>query len=279
MIPFKIALASAAAVGTVAVGGGVTYAMVGAPEALPAPVAKPALPAAPAAPAVPALPDCAPTGVDAPSVPSKLPANVPAVPSKVPDVQKGVEEARKGVEQQAQKGVEQAQKGVPEGASKCLPSAPVKAPAPAAPALPEVPAISCSSVPAFVKLHSPAEQIITATSGLDFVSSRTRTLEAQGKTLCSRIQTWKAPGGQWLTVERLQGAANLEQARQALRLPQAQSNPLPLGGTTFLEAPLVGGQGTGIVWTPDPGVAVYVSGSPVYQTQLRQIATQLSQVG
>lgn len=271
MIPFKIALASAAAVGTVAVGGGVTYAMVGAPEALPAPVAKPALPAAPAAPAVPALPDCAPTGVDAPSVPSKLPANVPAVPSKVPDVQKGVEEARKGVEQ--------AQKGVPEGASKCLPSAPVKAPAPAAPALPEVPAISCSSVPAFVKLHSPAEQIITATSGLDFVSSRTRTLEAQGKTLCSRIQTWKAPGGQWLTVERLQGAANLEQARQALRLPQAQSNPLPLGGTTFLEAPLVGGQGTGIVWTPDPGVAVYVSGSPVYQTQLRQIATQLSQVG
>lgn len=283
MISFKLGLASVAAVGTVVVGGGVTYAMVSAPEALPAPpVAAPA----PKLPAAPALPDCAPTGVGAPSVPSKLPAGAPRVPAEVPD-QVGAEVRASDVEKKAGKVREQAEgatdtvrKNLPAGASDCLPSAPVKvpdAPAVPAPAAPEIPALDCDNVPGAVMPNTPAAQVISGlTGGMRQVSSQVETLKAQGKEVCARVQTFKNVAGQSLTIQRVQGA-NLEQARHALRLPQAE--PLTLGGATFWETPLGGGAGTGIVWSPDPGVSLFVSGSPVFQPQLRTIAMQLSNAG
>jgi hypothetical protein len=323
MIPFKIAMASAAALSTVVVGGGITYAMVGAPEAAPTPtVAKPALPAVPAAPA---LPDCA-SGAS-----SKLPMNAPAAPSAVrhaagtaarpgavTDKTDQVKSAAANAAGQAASTAQNANaasaadavgaakdtasgkaagvagaaksavgsaaksapKGLPAGAPNCLPSAPVGAPAqpavPAAPAIPK-PDLSCNTVPAAVQMHSPAERVITGSTGLRFVSAHARTLKVQGQKACAMVQSFKAMGGQWLTVERLQGVANTDQARQVLKLTQAQ--PVDVAGTTFWESPLAAVQGGGIAWSPAPGTFVFVTGSPVYQTQLQQMAVQLSQLG
>jgi hypothetical protein len=289
MIPLKITLAAAAAVSTVAVGSGVTYAMVSAPEPLPAP--KVAAPAPPAVPQAPALPDCAPSGVGAPSAPK---VNAPAVPRGVPhavqtsvrasDVGKNAAEAKQNAADTAAKGVEAAKGAAAGAAPRCLPSAPVDVPQPDVPAapnvpnVPDVPALSCSSVPAAVVPHTPAMETITAIPGMQLVSTQTRTLQAKGGDVCAKVQSFKGLAGQSLTVERLQGVGSLEQARQVMGLPQAVQ-PLTLGGGTFWQTPVGGGEGAGLMWSPDPGVAVFVGGSPAYQIQMRQIAMQLAQVG
>lgn len=261
MISLKIALVSAAAVGTVTAGG-VTYATVGYSQDGPT-AAQGQLPSAGSLPAKPALPvpsDCLPT----PAVP-KLSGQAPAaVPSKVP----GAVASCLG----------KVPTGVPSGVSVPT-SAPTSVPTLKVPGLsvPALPRLDCSQVPSAVQVGGSAEQSLSLPNGLHYDSARSLSHTFQGRKICEVGQTWKDRAGQWIKLERFKGEATLNQIRQAIKLPDAQ--PISVGGSTVWESPLGGGQGSAVIWSPEPGMALFVSASPVYRYRLEDIVTRLQKIG
>jgi hypothetical protein len=171
---------------------------------------------------------------------------------------------------------------VPTGVPTSVPAptgVPTSVPTPKVPGVsaPALPTLDCSQVPSAVKLGGPAEHSLALPSGLHFDAVRTQSHTFDGKKICEVAQTWKGRAGQWIKLERFKGEATLEQIRQAIRLPQAQ--PVSVGGTTLWESPLGSGQGSGVIWSPEPGVAMFVGASPAYRYQLEAIATRLQQIG
>ncbi|MGI8329707.1 hypothetical protein ACRYCC_07055 [Actinomadura scrupuli] len=305
MISLKVALVSAAAVGTVTAGG-VTYATVGySQDGVTAAQGRPIQErSVPVKPALPARPDCLPTPA-APKLPAKAPAQVadkvPAqvtdkVPAQVTDkvpaqvagkVPTAVPTSRPavkvpghlpaGVPSQAPAApcLGKVPAGVPTG-GVTAPGAPTSVPAPAVPG-PEVPAmpkLDCSQVPSAVQV-SGAVRSLALPIGLRYDSARTHSHTFQGRKICEVAQTWKDRTGQWIRLERFTGEASLDQVRQAIKLPEAQ--PVSVGGTTVWESPLGSGQaqGSGVIWSPRPGTALFVVASPAYRPRLQDIVARL----
>jgi hypothetical protein len=305
MISLKVALVSAAAVGTVGAGG-VTYATVGSSQdGLTAAQGRPSQGrSVPVKPALPARPDCLPTPA-APKLPAKVADKAPAageLPAKVAD-KVPAQVAEKVPAQVAGKvptavptslpGVKvpgHLPNGVPAQAPPaCLGKVPAGAPAggtaagvptgvatPAVPGLkvPAMPKLDCSRVPSAVQV-SGAVRSLALPAGLRYDSSRTHGHTFQGRKFCEVAQTWKDRTGQWIRLERFKGEASLDQIRQAIELPEAR--PVSVGGTTVWESPLGSGQaqGSGVIWSSRPGTALFVVASPAYGPRLQDIVARL----
>lgn len=314
MISLKVALVSAAAAGTVTAGG-VTYATVGSsqdgPTAAQARSAQdrswpekvagnPALPVHPDClhtPAVPKLPAKAPAAAPAqvagkvpaqvpaqvpPKVPAQVPGKVPAqVPGKVPTAVPTHLPAAKvpghlPAAAPSQPPAASCLGKVPAGAPGSAAGAPTSVATPAVPGLkpPAMPRLDCSQVPAAVQL-SGAVRSLSLPAGLRYDSARTQSRTFQGRKICEVAQTWKDRTGQWIRLERFQGEATLDQIRQAMKLPEAR--PVTVGGTTVWESPLGSGQaqGSGVIWSSQPGTALFVVASPAYRYRLQDIAARV----
>jgi hypothetical protein len=139
--------------------------------------------------------------------------------------------------------------------------------------IPQLPAFSCSDVAPVVSAGSTVERQITAQTGLTFVSRKTRTITVKGQKVCVTTQRWTGGLGQWMEVERIKGEVNVQQVRQTLRLPSAET--VTLGRDVYWRSPLAGMPGSGLMWTQAPGVVDYVSGGLTLQPRLQQIATTL----
>jgi hypothetical protein len=201
------------------------------------------------------VPTAVPTSLPTVKVPGHLPSGVPsqapaACLSKVPG-------------------------GVPAGGAAAA-DVPTAVPTPAVPGLkvPAMPKLDCSQVPSAVQV-SGAVRSLALPTGLRYDSSRTHSHTFQGLKICEVAQTWKDRTGQWIRLERFKGEATLDQIRQAIKLPEAQ--PASVGGTTVWESPLGSGQaqGSGVIWSPQPGTALFVVASPAYRPRLQDIVTRL----
>jgi hypothetical protein len=313
MISLKIALVSAAAVGTVTAGG-VTYATVGYSQSGGLTAAHGQLPSAgsvPVNPSLPSHPDCLPTTA-APKLPANVPTGVPThvlgkVPTGLPKQVTGkvpttvpttfgtavpgaiAAKAAKvaghlptavpsGVPASVPTCLSKVPTGVPTGVSAPT-SVPTTIPTPKVPGLtvPSLPKLDCSQLTPAVPAGSPAEQSLSLPNGLHFDATRTLTHTFSGKKICEIGQTWKDRAGQWIKLERFKGEATLEQFRQAAKLPKLQ--PVTVGGTTLWETPLGAGQGGAVIWSPEPGMALSVDASSAYRLQLNDIAARLSKIG
>lgn len=302
MITLKAALIAASAVGTVAAGGGATYALTGShgDAGVHTSAAKPpaaerkvgdALPAdkPTCLPAQPGLPDAKVPGagvkkeldqrvegdhrvkdlpkVDVPE--TGLPdAEVPGAPDlktphlEVPDV--------KGK--------------VPEDLPTCAPGAKElpKRPAvenpgarvPAKPGLPAVPKLDCSTLKPAVKVGSAAEKAAMLTKGLRYASTVPGSAELREQNVCAVTQKWVGKAGQWVTVETLKTPAGMSQAelRKALKLPEGGS-PVAVAGLAAWQSP----KGGGVLLFDPNGYSMYLDGSPVLAGGLPDMATALRQ--
>jgi hypothetical protein len=295
MISLKVALVSAAAVGTVAAGG-VTYATVGYSQSAPT-VGQKQLPSAsvPAKPSMPGRTDCLPTPAT-PKLPAKAPTGAPTdvsgkVPSTVPTTFPTTTTVPTGkVPSDAPAKVTSK---VPASAPTCLGNAPTSVPTGVAaptgaptsvptekvPGLsaPAMPKLDCSQVPSVVQAGSSAERSLALPNGLQYDKASTVSHTFKGRKICEVGQTWKNPAGQWIKLERFKGEATVEQIRQAMQLPEAK--PASVGGMTIWQSPLGSGQSSDVMWSPEPGVALLVGASPAYTYQLQGIATRLQQIG
>ncbi|TDC57256.1 hypothetical protein E1281_05635 [Actinomadura sp. KC345] len=307
MITLKAALIAASAIGTVAVGGGATWAMTGTHEeaGLQSHGAK-----APAAERK--VQD---------AVPSSAPTCLPAKPG-LPDAKVPETGAKKQVEKQLeQNGVKKdlpdvdvpskdlpkpdlPDTGLPDtevpgvkapDAGKQLPTCapstgdlpkggPVDKPAPRVPArpgLPSVPKLDCSKLAPAVKVGGPVEKTLMLTKGLRHVSTAPGSTDLRKKNVCAVTQKWAAKAGavggnaRWITVETLKTPAGMtqNQLRQAMDLPEG-GTPITVHGAAGWMGP--GGDGV-LVFEPN-GHSLYINGSPVLAGGgLKEIAATLHQ--
>jgi len=310
MITLKAALIVASAVGAVAVGGGVSWAMVGAHQdaglqsenskAVPVHDLKGAAPSTtptclPTKPALPKpalphgrLPDAKVPGTKVPDakVPdAKLPqGKVPDTGAVKPDLPQGAPKIAA-----PQPGVP-GKPGVPADLPTCLPNAkqlpqgglpktpsvpiPAKPALPALPALPAVPAADCGTLPPAVKIGGPAEKAIILTKGLRYVSTSHGSPTLEKKRICAIAQKWTGSAGQWLTVERLKTPKGLTQneLRKALALPEG-GTPVTVPGAAGRQ----GLDGAGVLLFDPDGYSLFVNGSSVLAGSLQDVATALRQ--
>ncbi|MEV4005102.1 hypothetical protein [Actinomadura sp. NPDC049753] len=316
MITLKAALIAASAVGTVAVGGGATWAMTGSHHeaGLQSSSAK--------APAVERrLQDAAPK-----TAPTCLPANLPAKPGlpKVPadGVKKQVEQHLKqnpatphlpegqlpktgvpgkdlpevGIPNTELPGAKlpdgktvPAKPGVPANLPTCAPStgdlpggAPAAKPnaqvpgAPAKPALPALPKLDCSTLKPAVKVGGPVEKTVMTAKGLRYVSAVPGSADLRKAQICAVTQKWTGKAGQWLTVETIKTRAGMTQ--EQLR----QALGLPQGGTPLTIAGVAAWQspnGSGVLLFDPNGTSLFVNGSPVLAGGTKDVAAALRNAG
>lgn len=309
MITLKAALIAASAVGTVAVGGGATWAMTGTHHeaGLQSNGAK-----APAATrgmqhtAPKTLPTCIPAKPGLPK--GKLPATgLPKADIPRTGVKKQVEQHLKqnpatknlpktglpktkvpgakvpGVDAPGVKSPDV--KGpLPANLPACAPSAPglpagapaprPSAAAPAKPGLPAVPKLDCSKLVPAVKVGGTVEKAVMLPKGLRYTSAASGSAELRKRKICAVTQKWTGRAGQWLTVETLKTPAGMTQneLRQALRLPEGGS-PVTVAGFAGWRAP----NGNGVLLFDPNGYALFVDGSPVLAGGLRDVATAVGQ--
>jgi hypothetical protein len=286
MISLKVALISAAAVGTVTAGG-IAYATVGYSQSGGLAAAHGQLPSAGsvlAKPALPSRPACLPT-LATPKLPAKAPAGGPTtLPTTVPTAKIPSHLPAAVPTDDLASAASCLGKKVPTGVPTGV-SAPTGAPT--AVSTPKVPGLSapaiakldCSQVPSAVQVGSPAEQSLALPKVLRYDSARSQSHTLEGRKVCEVAQTWKDGAGQWIKLERFKGeaTATLDQIRQAIQLPKAK--PVNVGGMKVWQSPLGSGQGSSVIWSPEPGVALLVGASPAYQYQLQEIAARLQKIG
>ncbi|TDE33742.1 hypothetical protein [Actinomadura sp. 6K520] len=304
MITLKAALIAASTIGTVAVGGGATWAMAGSHQEA----------------------DLRPQGAKAPAVerelgdavPSTAPTCLPAKPAlpsaKLPET--GVE---KGAEKQVQKHLEQnpatrelpkvdvpetdlpgarlpdaqlpdakvpdARGKVPADLPTCAPSvkqptkeAPVTRPSarvPAKPGLPAVPRLDCTKLAPAVEVGGTVERKVLLAKGLRHVSTVPGSADLRKKNICAVTQKWADKTGRWITVETLRTPAGMtqNQLRQALKLPGGGTPVTVPGGTAGSILPDRGG----VLLFDADGRSLLVSGSPVLAGGLKDVTTALAQ--
>lgn len=300
MITLKAALIAASAVGTVAAGGGATYALTGShgDAGVHTSAAKPpaaerkvgdALPAdkPTCLPAQPGLPDAKVPGagvkkeldqrvegdhrvkdlpkVDVPE--TGLPdAEVPGAPDlktphlEVPDV--------KGK--------------VPEDLPTCAPGAKElpKRPAvenpgarvPAKPGLPAVPKLDCGKLTPAVEVGGPVERTVMLTKGLRHVSTVPGPADLQKKNVCAVTQKWVGATGQWITVQTLKSPAGMtqNQLRHALGLKDG-TVATARGATRWVSR-----DRSAVLLFDSNGRSLLVNGSPVLAGGVTDVATALT---
>jgi hypothetical protein len=247
MITLKAALIAASAVGTVAVGGGATWAMTGTHHeaGLQSNGAKvPAAARQDPAPAPKMLPTCLPAKGDLPAnLKGKVPADLPAcAPS--PDLKKS--------------------------APAAAPSARV----PAKPGRPAVPELDCSKLRPAVKVGGAVEKAVMLPKGLRYASTVPGSADLRKREVCAVVQKWTGKAGRWLTVETLKTPSGMtqNQLRQALRLPEG-GTPVTVAGAAGWQAP----NGGGVLLFDPNGYSLLVNGSPVLAGGLQDVATALRQ--
>ncbi|NVI89629.1 hypothetical protein [Actinomadura sp. BRA 177] len=303
MITLKAALIAASAVGTVAVGGGATWAMTGThheaglqSSGVQAP---PAARQAPA-PAPKTLPTCLPAKTDLPK------AGLPDV--KVPETG-----AKKQVEQQLKQnpvtknlpetgipaqdlpkadlpktdlpGVKapDAKGKLPADLPTCAPSAnskrsvpTTKPPArvPAKPGVPALPKLDCSKLRPAVPVGGAVEKAVMLPKGLRYVSAVPGSADLRKQRVCAVTQKWTGNAGRWITVETLKTPAGMtqNQLRRALRLPEG-GTPVTVAGVAGWQSP----NGGGVLLFDPSGYSLFVNGSPVLAGGLQDVATALRQ--
>ncbi|MGP4024611.1 hypothetical protein [Actinomadura sp. 3N407] len=299
MITLKAALIAASTIGTVAVGGGATWAMTGSHQeaGLQSNGAK--------APAVErkiqdAVPSTAPTCLPAkPGVPK---AGVPETGAKkqvekqleqnpvTKDVPK-VDVPKTDLPNTEVPGVKVPDAKLPDAKTKlpadlptCAPSTedlPKDAPAtkpsarvPGKPGLPAVPRLDCSKLAPAVKVGGPVEKAVMLTKGLRHVSTVPSSGDLRDENICAVTQKWTGKAGQWITVETLKTPAGMtqNQLRQALNLPKG-GTPINVYGAAGWMGP--GGNGV-MVFDPN-GYSLFVNGSPVLSGGLKDVTAALRQ--
>lgn len=304
MMTLKAALIAASAVGTVAVGGGATWAMTGShqeadlrPQSSGTTAVERTLEdARPGAtptclPAKPDLPDAKlpETGaekqvqrqLEQSPVTRDLPkADVPEtglegakVPgAKLPDAElpdvKDELRADLPVCPPSEKPGDEARKGAPA----------VKRPAqvPAEPRVPAVPRLDCSTLKPAVKVGGPVERTVMLAKGLRHVSTVPSSADLREKNICAVTQKWTDRTGRWVTVQTLKTPAGMtrDQLRRALDLP-GKGAPVDVRGTTgwiFKE------RGAVLLPAPD-GRSLLVSGSPALAGDLENVTAALTRAG
>lgn len=302
MITLKAALIAASAIGTVAVGGGATWAMTGSHQdaalqsnGAKAPAAERKLQDAAPAP----VPTCLPAKSALPK--TGLP-NTDLPEATLPDAGAN---AKKQVEKEVEKRLDQnrtttdlpeagvpgvkapdAKTKLPADLPTCAPStedlpkgAPVDKPSarvPAKPGLPAVPELDCSKLTPAVKVGGPVEKTVMLTKGLRHVSTSPSSADLRKKNICAVTQKWTGRAGQWITVETLKTPAGMtqNQLRQALDLPK--------GGTSFAAHGMTGWVapgGAGVLVSGPNGRSLFVNGSPVLAGDLKNVTAALSQAG
>ncbi|WP_396448377.1 hypothetical protein [Actinomadura sp.] len=314
MITLKAALIAASAVGTVAVGGGATWAMTGTHHeaGLQSNGAKvPAAARQAPAPAPKTLPTCLPAKGDLPG--TGLPGT--GLPeAKLPEAKLPETGAKKQVEGQLKQnpvtkdlpetgipaqdlpkaGLPKAGlpktdvpanlKGkVPADLPACAPSPDLKKSAPAAapsarvpakPGLPAVPELDCSKLRPAVKVGGAVEKAVMLPKGLRYASTVPGSADLRKREVCAVVQKWTGKAGRWLTVETLKTPSGMTQNQ--LR----QALRLPEGGTPVTVAGAAGWQapnGGGVLLFDPNGYSLLVNGSPVLAGGLQDVATALRQ--
>ncbi|TDC63204.1 hypothetical protein E1200_23145 [Actinomadura sp. GC306] len=273
MITLKAALIAASTIGTVAVGGGATWAMAGSHQEA----------------------DLRPQGADVPAVerdlrdavpgtaPTCLPVK-PALPSpKVPET---------GVQKQVRRHLEEnpvtrdlPKADVPTDLPTCAPSvekplkeAPGAAPSarvPARPGLPAVPRLDCSALKPAVKVGGTVERTVLLAKGLRYVSTVPGSADLRKQNICAVTQRWVDKAGRWITVETLRTPSGMtqNQLRQALKLPEGGTPVTVPGGTAGSILP---GRGGVLLFDAD-GRSLLVNGSPVLAGGLQGVTTALAE--
>lgn len=300
MITLKAALIAASTIGTVAVGGGATWAMTGshneaglqnhgakAPaaerkvqDAVPS-TAPTCLPAQPGVPAKPGLPDAKLPDTGAKKqvekhlkqnpVTKDLPkAELPK--TKLPNTEVPGVKAPDGTTK------------LPANLPTCAPStddlgkvAPAPEPShrvPAKPGLPSVPKLDCSTLKPAVKVGGPVEKTLMLTKGLRHASTVPGSADLRKKNICAVTQKWTGAAGRWITVETLKTPAGMtqNQLRQAVGMPGG-GTPITLYGA----AGWMGPGGSGVLLFDPNGYSLFVNGSPVMTGGLKDMTAALRQ--
>ncbi|TDD85383.1 hypothetical protein E1293_11395 [Actinomadura darangshiensis] len=315
MITLKAALIAASAVGTVAAGGGATWAMTGSHHdaglqsgAAKAPAASRQVPDA----APKNVPTCLPAKSDLPKAPDadgvkkqveqRLKQNPVTKDLPKGQLPKGQlpktdlpakELPKTGVPNTQVPGVKApdgknlpAKPGVPANLPTCAPStgdlpganAPKPdARVPAKPALPALPKLDCAKLEPAVKVGGPVEKAVMTAKGLRYVSVVPSSADLAKQRVCAVTQKWTGKTGQWLTVETLKTPAKMSQnqLRQALQLP-AGGTPITVAGVAGWQSP----NGGGVLLFDPSGYSLFVNGSPVLAGGgLRDVAATLHKAG
>jgi hypothetical protein len=313
MITLKAALIAASAVGTVAVGGGATWAMTGTHHE--AGLQSSGVQAPPAArqapsPAPKTLPTCLPAKTDLPE--TKLPKT--GLPKTgLPDVKVPETGAKKQVEQRLKQhpvtkdlpetgipardlpkaGLPKAevpgvktpdvQRKLPADLPTCAPSANPKrsvpttkpsARVPAKPGVPALPKLDCSKLRPAVTVGGAVEKAVMLPKGLRYVSAVPGSADLRKQRICAVTQKWTGTAGRWITVETLKTPAGMTQNQLRRALR------LPEGGTPVTVAGVTGSRlpnGGGVLLFDPSGRSLLVNGSPVLAGGLQDVATALRQ--
>ncbi|XRQ06227.1 hypothetical protein ACN3XK_58360 [Actinomadura welshii] len=302
MITLKAALIAASTIGTVAVGGGATWAMTGSHQEAGVQAQGAEAPAAAERKVQDALPGATPT-----CVPVKPGAEVPETGVKK-QVQKHLEQnpatkdlpdvnvPRKDLPGAEVPGVEapdaklpdaklpDAKSKVPADLPTCAPPAktlPKESPAakpsarvPARPGLPAVPKLDCSKLAPAVKVGGPVEKAVMLTKGLRHVSTVPGPADLRKKDVCAVTQKWAGKAGQWVTVQTLKTPAGMtqNQLRQALDLPKG-GTPVTVQGATGWIAQ----DRSAMLLFDRDGRSLLVNGSPALAGGLQDVTTALAQ--
>lgn len=304
MITLKAALIAASTIGTVAVGGGATWAMTGSHNeaGLQSHAAKAPAVERRVQDAVPTtLPTCVPGKSGLPDV--KVPEtgakkeidkhlrqnpvtkDLPKVDVPTKDLPK-TDLPKTGLPKTEVPGVKapDAKTKLPANLPTCAPSVqdlpkgtrPTKPSArvPAKPGLPAVPKLDCSKLTPAVKVGGPVEKAVMLTKGLRHASTVPGPADLRKKNICAVTQKWTGKAGRWITVETLKTPAGMtqNQLRQALNLPKG-GTPITVSGA----AGWMGPGGGGVLLFDPSGYSMFVNGSPVLAGGLKDVTTALRQ--
>ncbi|MBE1531592.1 hypothetical protein [Actinomadura algeriensis] len=304
MITLKAALIAASTVGTLSVGGGVTWAMTGANGDAAATAGASAPTTAARDVADGARPTASPTCVPVPG--AKVPEPGAQPPTGTPRVDlptEAVESAKARAKELARNGLPNAD--VPTGAAgdavdgakekaaelrreadglpTCPapgPDAPAGAPSgapdarvPAKPTAPEaaVPRLDCDALDPAVRVGGRAEKALMLTKGLRHEATSRAARDLGGEKVCTVTQKWTGAAGRWLSVQRVQTPSGVteDELREGLRLPSG-GTPVTVAGAAAWQMP--GGHGV-LVYDPS-GYSLHVHGSPALG-QVEDVATAL----
>ncbi|GAA0549069.1 hypothetical protein [Actinomadura livida] len=317
MITLKAALIAASAIGTVAVGGGATWAMAGShqeadlrPQGATAPAVerevRDAVPGTPPTclPAKPALPSAKipETGAEKqvrkhleqnPATRELPKADVPKTDlpgaglpdADLPDAK--VPDAKVPDAKLPDAKLPDARGKLPSDLPTCLPSTkeltkgtPATSPSarvPAKPGLPAVPRLDCGKLAPAVEVGGTVERTVLLAKGLRHVSTVPGSADLRKANICAVTQKWADKTGRWITVETLRTPAGMTQNQ--LR----QALKLPKGGTPVTvpggtAGSILPDRGGVLLFDAD-GRSLLVNGSPVLAGGLKDVTTALAQAG
>ncbi len=153
---------------------------------------------------------------------------------------------------------------------------------PGTPALPKVgqlpklptqglPKADCSKLPPAINLGAAKGKDLSLPNGMHLSANHTHSLMVNGQQACANVQQFAGVAGGLLTIERLQTPpqTTVRELAQALKL--ASGNIASVNGSETWRSPA----GDGMLAYSDKGVAVYITGSPLYTPLLPGIMSQL----